>query len=243
MPPTDIPPFQAYHPAIDQLNAAQRSFYDRLRQSLDAGRRLDVAGNISYLFLYTYSLLESWNQAGYRQVHDRLILLGSLYPDEHKFAEGCRIWSLDCLLGLQNYDLYLQSTELSDPAEIFRKATHLSNLRCNVSKLANRPASPDDLVRMSDFRASKKTKSHPAEFRRHLHSFFSQEAERNGPWLERCLRMTPLTPVETYLFSGAPIRQPKAPFTIFPFYSVGPFLKEIETAAKAAQKILSQRTK
>ena len=170
-------------------------------------------------------------------VHDRLCWLEGIYPDEEKFAEGCRLWSLDCLLGMQKFERYLESTELRDPADIFRKATHPSNLRCNVSKLADRPASADDLVRMSNFRASKKTRRFPVEFRRRLHSLFSEDAERNGPWLERCLRMKPIEPVAEILFNGAPIRQPRAPFKTFAFYSVEPFLKEIEAVAKTAQKM------
>lgn len=237
---SEIPAFQVYYPSLAVMDAAQRTFYDRLCQSLDDGKRLDVAGNISYLFLYAYHLLETWKIKGYEHVRQHLVELRSLYPEEKKFADGCRIWSQDCLLGMVDFETYLDLTELSDPADLFRKATHPSNLRCNVMMLAGKPASPDDLLRMSDFRASAKTREFPREFRECADLLFTQNAEKNGPWLDRCLRMAQLDPLKERLFSGAPIEQPIAPFRTFAFYSVGPFLREIEVVAKEAQKMLKK---
>lgn len=236
----EIPEFQVYYPSLAGMDATQRAFYDRLSQSLDDGKRLDVAGNISYLFLYAYHLLETWKIKGFEHVRQHLVELRSLYPEEKKFADGCRIWSQDCLLGMGDFETYLDLTELSDPADLFRKATHPSNLRCNVMMLAGKPASADDLLRMSDFRASAYSRRLPREFRECVHLLFAQKAEKNGPWLERCMKMAQLDPIKEILFSGAPIDQPIAPFRTYSFYSVGLFLREIEAVAKDAQKMLKR---
>jgi len=239
----EVPPLEGYFPRIEQLSPDQRSFYDKLCRSLDKGEGLDVAGNISYLFLYTYSVLEACRDEGFERTAERLEQLRSLYPHEEKFAEGCRQWSRDCLLGLKKYDEYLAATELTDPADVFRKATHASDLRCNVARLAGKPASADDLVRISGFRASKFTRGFPDEFRAVLAEHFADEAERSGDWLDRYAGMADLQSYDHRLFSGAPMDQPKAPFKVFAYYSIAPFVQEIEAVARAAQKALRQRLK
>lgn len=239
----EVPPFEVYFPRIEQLSPDQHSFYDELCRALARGQSLDVAGNISYLFLYTYGVLEACRAEGFERTAERLDQLRGLYPHEEKFAEGCRRWSQDCLLGMRKYDEYLAATELADPDDVFRKATHASDLRCNVARLAGKPASADDLIRISGFRASKFTRGFPDEFRAVLAEHFAEEAERHGDWLDRCAGMADLQSYDHRLFSGAPMDQPKAPFKVFAYYSIEPFLREIEAVARAAQKALRQRLK
>lgn len=239
----EVPPFEVFYPRTEQLDAVQRSFYDELCRALDRGRALDVGGNISYLFLYAYRVLEACRAQGFEGTAERLDQLRNLYPHEPKFAEGCRLWSLDCLLGMKKYDEYLAGTELTETEDIFRKATHPGNLRCNVARLAGKPANAVDLVRISGFRASKFTRGYPHEFRAVLAEHVAEEAERNGDWLDRCMRMADVQTYEHRLFSGAPIDQPKASFQAYAYYSVSAFLREIEAVARAAQKALRQRLK
>lgn len=239
----EVPPFEVHYPRTEQLEPAQRRFYDDLCKALDRGMGLDVAGNISYLFLYAYGLLNAWETQGFERIAERLKRLRDLYPHEPKFAEGCRLWALDCLLGLRKYDEYLAGTELAEPEDIFRKATHPGNLRCNVARLAGKAASAEDLVRISGFKASSFTRGYPQEFRALLTEHFAEDALQNGDWLERCAAMADMQSYDERLFSGAPIQQPKAPFRTFAYYAVPSFLREIEAVAKAAQKELRQRTR
>lgn len=216
-----------------------RAYYDTLCRALEGGTKLDVDGNISYLFVYAYELLGDWAGKGFPFIHDGLRQLERLYPEEPKFADGCRMWALDCLLAEAKYDAYLEATALRDPADVFRKATHPANLRCNVAYLAGRPAAPEDLVRMSAFKASALAKKHPAAFVECLQLAFGAAAEQQGPWLARCMAMEKLQPYDETLFQGAPLRkQPKAPFQTYAFYAVKPYLEAIVETAKTAQGML-----
>ncbi len=239
LPPADVPPFKVYFPKLSQMDTAQRAFYDRLSRALDNGTKLEVVGNVSYLFVYAYELVADWEDKGFAFIHDGLRQLEKLYPEETKFSEGCRIWALDCLLATRQFDAYLAATELMEPSDVFRKATHLSNLRCNVAYLAGRPAAAEDLVRMSEFKASTNTKNHPAESLECLRVVVASAADQNGPWLDRCVAMQ-LKQFDVTIFQGAPITQPLAPFKQYSFYAVPALLEGIVAAAKMAQVMLRQ---
>ncbi len=103
----EIPCFKEYYPSIESMSLHQKKFYRYLERELQQHRYPSVDGNISYLFVYAYNILNQWETKGIEYVYLSLLELAEAYYIESKFAEYCNYWSYDCLLALKQYDEYL----------------------------------------------------------------------------------------------------------------------------------------
>ena len=54
-----IPKFEAYYASTNDMSPEQIYFYNYLENEIRNKKYPDVQGNISYLFVYTYSILHS----------------------------------------------------------------------------------------------------------------------------------------------------------------------------------------
>ncbi|MGB2985733.1 MAG: TerB N-terminal domain-containing protein [Phycisphaerae bacterium] len=109
-----VPRFQEYYPTTEAMNAHQRRFYDNWRQAWEAGTKLPVDGNISYLFCYLYRVFRrgSTDRGGAGKVHKSAIpyliteltkLIKAYCDTEPKFASYCREWLSDCYVVKGDY--------------------------------------------------------------------------------------------------------------------------------------------
>jgi hypothetical protein len=236
------PQFQAYYPSIASMSSKQRAFYRHLTDCIERQQYPPINGNISYLFVYVYDVLQNWHKDGYGGVYSQLLDIAEAYYQETKFAQYCRRWSYDCLLGLEQYDEFLS---LSEPEDIFSVETQFSNERCNVCYHIGIHASPVDLLKMSGAKITGYTRKHSTAFRDFLQATFEEDAKKNGPWLDRLLKAQ--KPRQTYyhtLFQGAPIHQPEPKFQCYCFYAaydyldvVGEKIREAENRLRDAHQI------
>ena len=243
-----------YYPSLGAMNAEQRQFYERLRSSIDAARPLDVEGNISYLFVDIYGLLNLRDEHGYEFVRECLLQMARFYPQYARVYGACRSWAADCLLAQGRFDEWLEETRFTDPESIFHTSTHFSNLRVNVALQAGRVPDPEDLVRMAGFRAKAATRKHPAAFVQKLQDiFFERRAEVERILVSEALG-TDMIPVANpvtalvaiaaqseytpRLFCGAVTDQPLAPFRTIPFYTMPELLGGIRAMARQAEDCL-----
>lgn len=107
----EVPAFRQYFSSEDQMDSRQHSFYQAWEQSWRRGDVLDVQGNISYLFCYTYKVLFLNPSAAIPQLQ-RLI---DAYSGEKVFVEYCKRWVSDfyVLLGC-----YRQALEVYPPIDV-----------------------------------------------------------------------------------------------------------------------------
>ena len=70
-----VPSFRQYWPTVTMMNRKQRTFYKSLVEQLDNNMYPDVEGNISYLFVYTYTIFEQWKEKGFEWFYRRLLEL------------------------------------------------------------------------------------------------------------------------------------------------------------------------
>lgn len=236
-----VPVFEAYYASINSMSSEQLSFYNHLESGIKSGNYLDVEGNISYLFIYAYNILKSWEKRGYEAIYVELIKLAEAYYHEEKFSWYCNYWSYDCLLALEKYEEFLVLTE---PEDLFSVNTHYSNLRCNVCFHLGQPAKAIDLFKMFGSRVTKYTKQHSASFRDFLEASFAEGAENNGEWLNRLLEDQYTTKnYGCYLFGGAPIGQPKLKFHYYCFYANYGFNSIIQETVRVAENRLREANK
>ena len=82
----EIPELNEYFPSMENMNREQRIFYKSLRKSLKSNKYVEVGGNISYVFLYLYELLNEYCGKDFRVLYDILIQFSEFYKSESKEA-------------------------------------------------------------------------------------------------------------------------------------------------------------
>ena len=82
------------------MDRDQRRFFNTWLKNWNCGKPLDVNGNISYLFCYTYKVLGL--SPSETALH--LVRLKEAYAQEEKFAEYCHLWLSDCYVLLGDYN-------------------------------------------------------------------------------------------------------------------------------------------
>jgi hypothetical protein len=202
----NIPAFDQPCFYLSELSPPQRRFFDDLEAKLQRGECPNVDGNVSYLFLFVYRLINSVNERGFESVHDYLIRFAEayIYVKKPDFSFYCRAWAYDCLLGQKKYKRYLEKTEPPSPLGL---STHPSNLRLNVQEHCGLEANAVDILRMFGGRNSKFIREHVGLYRDCVQEVFAQEAAKQGPWFPvlHAGATQPATLYPHHLFAGAVI--------------------------------------
>ena len=218
------------------MGRSQRRFYADLEQALRRGECPAVDGNISYIFVFVYKLLGTVRTQGFRALHDYLIHLAEGYAEEEKVVFYCRHWAYDCLLGLREYEAYLEKTEPPTP---LGTSTHPSNLRLNIQRYCGLTANPLDIVRMFGSRNSRFIREHLGLYRDHLKGAFDAAAERDGPWFSRMTRglSEPEHRYPHQLFQGAMVEWDLASleFGLLCFYTDGALESQVKELGREAE--------
>jgi len=196
----DIPFFMAYYPSEADMNKKQHLFYRYLEQELKKGYHVEINGNISYIFVYIYQLVAQYKIYGYKRLSEHLIYLSELFSYEKQIKEACLYLAYDCLLGLQNYEEYLNKTE---PDKLTITSTHSSNLRLNLQRYIGISAHPADLILTFGGRKTKFIVNHHALYKEKIFEVFIEYENQNGSWFDIFSKSSPA--YQHSLFSGVPI--------------------------------------
>lgn len=86
-------------------------------------------------------------------------------------------WAYDCLLGLKQYESYLEKTEPKNP---FGTSTHASNLRLNIQRKIGVEADPVDIFLMAGGRKTKFITSNQALYRDKVREVFLAFPKEKG---------------------------------------------------------------
>jgi hypothetical protein len=92
--PNHVPPLQMFYPQYQNLDKEQRNFYDHMRQNLITEKPIDVKGNISYLFLYAYEVIETMKKRPAESLN-QLRALQHVYRKEETFSRYLTLWIFD----------------------------------------------------------------------------------------------------------------------------------------------------
>ena len=235
----EVPPLPYNHTRHDSPNDAQRAFYERLEQSLKAGRPISVDGNYGYLLKYTSEelarLMRGDNRranvrvANAERVRERLTQLLAWYGHEPKFVLRCNHWMLDCILLSGKYHRYLELTEPS--ADDLRVAGD-SNRRINLREDLGLPMLPLDYLRCFSRQVPPGiAKEHPALFAEGFEKAVRTDEDANGSWLDR-IKATPGMKKTWHVtvFDGTPFAV-DLPFKEALYYSAYDFFRTVVTPA------------
>jgi len=232
--PIGVPKFEGYFSTEENMDKEQKSFYKYLEKELSSGHYIDVEGNISYLFVFLYKVLENWKKRKFNNLSEYLIYLSEIYKHETKVADYCLFWAYDCLLGLERYEEYLEKTE---PIKMTGITTHASNLRLNVQKKIGVKANPLDLLLMAGGRKTKFITNNEALYKEKIIEVFNSYADENGEWFVRFQEWIPDSKLYPHsLFQGAIISQnPNLSFEIEGFYTSTEYIETIKSLSKEAE--------
>lgn len=228
-----VPPFNQFFPSEDNLDSKQIVFFHHLEKKLKKGEFVDVRGQISYIFIYLYKLLDSWNQKGFERLHEHLIYISEIYVHEKKLSDYCRYWAYDCLLGLKKYEIFLEKTEA---VELFVTKTHFSNLRLNIQSFLGLKANPIDILLMVGGRKSKFIINNSGLYRDKIEEVFKGFEENWFRFFDSSIQTYDIYP--HLLFSGAVIRKnPELDFKIKPYYSNDFIVEKVKLLSKEAESM------
>jgi len=232
--PVGVPKFEGYFSTEENMDKHQRSFYKYLEKELSSGRYVDVQGNISYLFVFLYKVLENWKKSKFENLSEFLIYLSEIYQHEKKVADYCLLWAYDCLLGLEKYEEYLEKTE---PMKITGTTTHSSNLRLNIQKKLDIVANPLDLLLMAGGRKTKFITNNEALYKEKIIETFNNYADVHGDWFSKFEEWIPNSKLYPHsLFQGAVIsKNPNLSFKIEGLYTSTEYIETIKNLSKEAE--------
>ena len=197
---------------------------------------VDVKGNIGYVFVYLYDLLDEWGSKGFEDLSTYLLQLAESYKNEEKLSNYCQFWAYDCLLGLKKYDEFLNKTE---PRNAFGTNTHYSNLRLNISKYIGQPVNHIDVLLMAGGRKTKFIENNEAIYREKIQIVFEAFSNENNGWFDFFEKEDSVSNLYRHLlFSGAPMGdKPELDFKTQCFYAAYDQLKVIKQLSKDAENL------
>lgn len=240
----EVPEFQAYYSNPRKMNRKQKAFYQFLVSEIENGRYPSVEGNISYLFAYSYPIIKSWRKKGFGHVFDALLELREAYYYEEKYANYCRYWAYDCLLGEGKFERYL---ELTTPEYWIPSYPNFANDRCNVFHHLGQPLPFIDFLALFGWRQKANltpyTMQNQHRFWECLQAVGDLEEAEKGPWFEHLFNAeTKLVSYERGLFGGVEMKQPPLGISFYNFnrHNYDMFVDLISQLAREAENRLRQ---
>lgn len=173
-----IPEFSGYFLSEEHMDAQQKAFYKKVEKHLNSGDFIDIDGNVGYVYVYLYKLINKWDSKGFESLSKFLIYTSEMYKHEEKLSNACLFWAYDCLLGLEKYDDYLEITE----PKILTVTNSLSNLRINIQRKIGLPANPVDILLMFGGRKTKFITNNQALYKEKIIDCFNEYGDENKGW-------------------------------------------------------------
>lgn len=231
-----VPKLEEYYPSEEGMDARQLAFYKELETNLNKGEYLDIEGNISYVFVFLYKLLSKWNTIGLEDLSKYLIYISELYRPEVKLSNYCLYWAYDCLLGLKEYETFL---ELTEPKQLFGYQAYPSNVRLNIQRKIGFEANPLDILLATQGRKTKFIVENETLYKEKIIDVFSLFAKDKGGWFEVFNRWEPhCNAYAHHLFSGAPLWEiVTLDFNITAFDSIDEYEKKVKELSKDAESL------
>jgi len=139
-----VPEWDTYYPSLSEATIAQKKFYKHWLNQLNKDNFIDIKGNLSYVFVYLYSLIERFikdKDINYLTKCFEKITKG--YGEYENIQYYITYWTFDAYLYLKNYDKAWEtgkgnSLEITDVINFRAKCVNTSidgqDLMCILGK-------------------------------------------------------------------------------------------------------------
>lgn len=236
-----VPPFEMYFPSENQLSFPQSSFYTRWKRGWKEGKPIDVQGNISYLFAYTYGVLGSITLKPQETINE-LRLLQHVYKNETKFCMYLSFWIFNAYLMLSDYLTAIAFLESREGSEKIDTSDHLI---LSLKYKLGLPMKGEDLLNLS-LRKSKIILNNKDLVLPLLDRIIEDFEEKNDVDLLSFItqKFAFLENTEYYLFPGQSVVKSKIRLDIYNYKAIGDFnvvinqwLRDVENKIRVQLKL------
>jgi hypothetical protein len=98
-----VPFFNGYFPALEQMSQEQVESYNIWLEEMQKGNYLEIEGNLGYVFVYLYSIVEIDKEYDFNEIIFQLTQIQKAYGEYPKINEYCNSWIADCYIALGQY--------------------------------------------------------------------------------------------------------------------------------------------
>jgi hypothetical protein len=216
-----VPEFQKYFPTELDMNSSQRNFYDKWKHNWKQGKPIDVKGNVSYLFAYTYGVISSVSSSPQKAINE-LRLLQHVYKAESRFAQYLTYWIFNAYLLVSDYMTAMAYLESRTGVE---KINHADRLFLSLKYKRGLPITGEDVISMYNIRPRKIVLDNLDILIDWLDEVIKDFEERNGVDLLALVteQFAFHESSEIHLFAGIPFIHPKIQLDIFNYSALGDF--------------------
>ncbi len=214
-----VPEFQQHYSNELFMNKKQKKFYNTWKHNWIHGIPIDVKGNISYLFTYTYDLIRSVKNQP-RETILQLRLLQKAYKSEPYFVQYLSRWIFDVYLLQSDYLNAMAYIESRSGPE---KINHIDNVILSLKHKLGLPLRGTDLVSMYRVTPRKLVLDNLEYIIEWFNGLIEEFEEKND--VDLLSLVTEFAFKEnsyTYLFSGAPFHE-KINLDSFNYLELGDF--------------------
>ena len=105
----NVPEWNEYDPSLENANNEQKAYYDKWSKELNNNNFLDIDGNLSYVFVFLYSIIEKFIEN--RDINYFLENFNKIekgYGNYEKINESLLCWKSDAYCFVGNYEKALE---------------------------------------------------------------------------------------------------------------------------------------
>lgn len=126
-----VPEWNTYYPSLLFATEQQRRFYEYWRDNLERGVAIDIKGNLSYLFVYLYGVVEQFiKDKDIDQFLRCFVLIRQGYSNYEKLESYLSLWTSHAWLYLNNYD---KSWEAAKTCSTRLRLSDVISIRANCT--------------------------------------------------------------------------------------------------------------
>lgn len=225
-----IPEFSSYG-GLDCMDLEQIEFYRNLEKSINSKDFIDVAGNVSYLFVYVKDLISKLYQKDVESLFRKLVVLSERYKDYDNFSRYCNIIASDCLIALKKYEDYLIFTE-----DQFYRNNFSLDVRLTILLKLKRDVPASDAIFLSGYKTTPALNNYVNIFNDCFYQTYSEFVEKNGNIFRLLCAEIDKASGWHYLFAGAGVSNPiRADFKLMSFSQASETVKLLAAIARVAE--------
>jgi hypothetical protein len=216
-----VPEFRTYFPSENTMSSLQRNFYYQWKRNWEQGKPIDVKGNISYLFAYTYGVVSSI-YSNPEEAISELRLLQHVYKAESRFVQYLTFWIFNAYLMLSDYMMALAYLESRSGAE---KINASDKLILSLKYKLGLPFKGEDIINISATKPRKIILENKDIVVAWIDEVIEDFEGRKGTDLLALVteQFAFLEKSEYHLFPGHPFIHPKIKLDIFNYSALGDF--------------------
>ena len=100
-----VPQWNTYYPSLSDASEKQQEFYSKFSSAIDSNKKIDIEGNLSYVFVYLYkSILGFVKFKEIDSLIEKFERIYRFYGNDDKISGYLSLWLRDAYLYIDNFE-------------------------------------------------------------------------------------------------------------------------------------------